>query len=106
MHRLRREKGLTLVEFARLAKVSRPTVWSWEADRSTPRRSKTNVLLEVLGVSEDELFGTSAAGARGELATDASSREDALRRAVSEAKERVAELVGTSPDKVTLIIEV
>lgn len=106
LQRLRRERGLTLVEFARLAKVSRPTVWSWEADRSTPRRSKTKVLLEVLGITEEELHGTSAIDTRGETDGEISGDEDALRRAVIEAKERVAGLVGTSPDKVTLIIEV
>lgn len=106
LHRLRRERGLTLVEFARRARVSRPTVWSWEADRSTPRRSKTRILLDVLGVTEDELFGTSeiSEGARGE--SDVAGREDSLQRAISEAKERVADLAGTSPEKVRLIIEI
>ena len=105
LQRLRREKGLTLVEFARLTKVSRPTIWSWEADRSTPRRSKTKILLEVLGITEDELFGT-VGFAEHRIAGGASSRDDALRHAVNEAKKRVAELVGTHPDKVTFIIEV
>lgn len=106
LHRLRRDRGFTLVEFARRAKVSRPTVWSWEADRSTPRRSKTNILLEVLGVTEDELYGTTGAveGIRHDAA--ARGQVDTLQRAISEAKERVADLAGTSPDKVRLIIEI
>jgi transcriptional regulator with XRE-family HTH domain len=103
LQRLRRDKGLTLVEFARRAKVSRPTVWSWEADRSTPRRSKTAILLEVLGVSEDTLFGKTGGDRKDRLATE---RPDTLQRAMSEAKERVAELAGTDPDKVKLIIEI
>jgi transcriptional regulator with XRE-family HTH domain len=105
LQRLRRDRGLTLVEFARRAKVSRPTVWSWEADRSTPRRSKTRILLEVLGVSEDELFGKPGARQRGPEA-GGQDHGDTLQRAISEAKERVAELAGTVPDKVKLIIEI
>ena len=106
LHRLRRDRGFTLVEFARRTRVSRPTVWSWEADRSTPRRSKTKILLEVLGVTEDELYGTAGnnEGVRHDAA--AAGRGDSLQRAISEAKERVADLAGTSPDKVRLIIEI
>ena len=105
LQRLRRNRGLTLVEFARRARVSRPTVWSWEADRSTPRRSKTKILLEVLGVTSDELFGEVATPS-GDSDAALPGRADALREAIDEAKERVAGLAGTSPDKVTLIIEV
>jgi transcriptional regulator with XRE-family HTH domain len=104
LQRLRRDRGLTLVEFSRRAKVSRPTVWSWEADRSTPRRSKTRILLEVLGVSEDELFGKADAVRQNDPAAD--TRAGTLQQAISEAKERVAELAGTVPDKVKLIIEI
>jgi len=106
LQRLRRTRGLTLVEFARRTKVSRPTVWSWEADRSTPRRSKTKVLLEVLGVAENELYGTTGTPELRQHDTDTSGHRDPLRRAISEAKERLAELAGTSPDRVRLIIEI
>jgi transcriptional regulator with XRE-family HTH domain len=106
LQRLRRDRGFTLVEFARRTRVSRPTVWSWEADRSTPRRSKTRILLEVLGVTEDELFGTAGASHDSARSAESSSRSDELRRAIDEAKERVAALAGTSPDKVKLIIEI
>lgn len=106
LHRLRRDRGFTLVEFARRANVSRPTVWSWEADRSTPRRSKTKILLEVLGVSEDELFGTTGAHESDRSEADISGSGETLQHAINEAKERVAELAGTSPDKVRLIIEI
>jgi transcriptional regulator with XRE-family HTH domain len=106
LQRLRRDRGLTLVEFSRRAKVSRPTVWSWEADRSTPRRSKTRILLEVLGVTEDELYGKSGAERQGNAEAGAPGQGDTLQRAISEAKERVAELAGTVPDKIKLIIEI
>lgn len=106
LQRMRRDRGLTLVEFARRARVSRPTVWSWEADRSTPRRSKTKVLLEVLGVAEDELYGTIGTAELRQHDNDTSGHGDPLRRAISEAKERLAELAGTSPDRIRLIIEI
>jgi transcriptional regulator with XRE-family HTH domain len=106
MQRLRRTRGLTLVEFARRANVSRPTVWSWEADRSTPRRSKTAILLEVLGVTEAELFGDVGSPDRAQPGSADANREDALRQAIGAAKRQIAGLAGTTPDKVTLIIEV
>jgi len=107
LQRLRRDRGFTLVEFARRARVSRPTVWSWEAVRSTPRRSKTKILLEVLGVTENELYGsTGGAESQRQIDADRLGRSDTLQRAISDAKERVADLAGTSPDKVRLIIEV
>lgn len=107
LQQLRKEKGLTLVEFARLTKVSRPTIWSWEAGRSTPRRSKIKTLLEVLGIAENELYGLPGSSEHlEEPETDMAGAEEALRLAVNEAKERVADLVGTSPDKVKFIIEV
>jgi transcriptional regulator with XRE-family HTH domain len=106
LHRLRRDRGFTLVEFARRTKVSRPTVWSWEADRSTPRRSKTRILLEVLGVTADELFGTTGAAENTRQDAAMSGQAETLQHAINEAKERVADLAGTSPDKVRLIIEI
>jgi hypothetical protein len=42
----------------------------------------------------------------GQLDNETSVHADPLRRAISEAKGRLAELVGTSPDRVKLIIEI
>jgi hypothetical protein len=68
--------------------------------------SKTKILLEVLGVTEDELFGTVGADERVRHGTAWPAAATPLQRAISEAKERVADLAGTSPDKVRVIIEI
>lgn len=105
LRQLRKEKGLSLVEFAHRMKVSRPTVWSWEAGKSAPRASKVARLLDVIGVTMEELYGASEGPSP--PAIDAkSAQDDAVRAVISEAKERVAMVVGTDPDKVTLIIEI
>ena len=106
LKRLRKEKGLTLVELARRMNVSRPTIWAWEASKSTPRPSKLKALPEALGITENELFGASASPERHPQKAKAPSQDDAVRRAIDEAKERIAEEIGTTPDRVTLIIEV
>jgi transcriptional regulator with XRE-family HTH domain len=99
-------KGLSLVELARRMKVSRPTVWSWETGKSTPRRSKSEALLEALGVPEDELFGPSALSQYSSSKAETSGRSETLRNTIHEAKERIADAIGTSAEKVTVIIEV
>jgi len=106
LKRLRKQRGLSLVEFARRANVSRPTVWSWEAGKSSPRESKVPALLDVLGVSEPELYGISNKPLVELVAEKTAVRGTELQGVIREAKARVAEIAGTSPDKVRLIIEV
>ena len=105
LKRLRKQSGLSLVEFARRVNVSRPTVWSWEASKSLPRESKVPALLDVLGVSERELYGAPAEPFE-RAAEPASVRVTELQGVIRDAKARVAEITGTSPDKIKLIIEV
>lgn len=106
LKRLRKQRGLSLVEFARRANVSRPTVWSWEAGKSSPRESKVPALLDVLGVSEPELYGISGKPPVEPAADETPARGTELQSVIREAKARVAEIAGTIPDKVRLIIEV
>lgn len=106
LRRLRHERGLSLVEFAQRMNVSRPTVWSWEAGRSLPRSSKLPSLLEVLAVSESDLLGMSDELLFGSAAGRASAPENALQTIISNTKSQIAEIVGTSPDRVKLVIEV
>jgi hypothetical protein len=57
-------------------------------------------------VTENELYGSTACRKPRQIDADRLGRSDTLQRAISDAKERVADLAGTSPDKVRLIIEV
>jgi len=106
LKRLRKQSGLTLVEFARRVNVSRPTVWSWEAGKSSPRESKVRALLDVLNVSERELYGAAEEPSSERAAEELPENGTELQDVISQAKARVAEIAGTSPDKVKLIIEV
>lgn len=106
IRRLRQERGWSLVEFARKMNVSRPTVWAWEAGRSSPRFKKRRLLLDVLQVSEAELKGYS--GSAGNAGPREVPLEDpgTLQSAIGDAKASIAAAAGTTPDKVTVIIEV
>jgi transcriptional regulator with XRE-family HTH domain len=106
LRRLRQERGFSVVDFARRMKVSRPTVWSWEAGKSLPRASKHQLLLDVLGVTDDELQGRAGPAAIERHSEPAASRGEELKTIIAEAKERVAEAAGTSAGKVRMIIEV
>lgn len=106
LKRLRQARGFSVVDFARRMKVSRPTVWSWEAGKSLPRASKQQLLLDVLEVTEDELQGRAEPAAIERRSEPAESRGDELKAIVDEAKERVAQAAGTSADKIRMIIEV
>ena len=103
---LRKRSGLSLVEFSRRMNVSRPTVWSWEAGKSLPRQSKLRSLLDVLGVGEGDLYGTPSDPPVNHDSGESPARENALQIAISKAKAQVAEIAGTSPEKIKLIIEV
>ena len=106
LKRLRSARGYSLVEFARLMGVSRPTVWAWEAGKSTPRASKRDRLLEIVGASDWSLQSL-ALRCAGEASTPPSLHQvDDLRSVVEEAKQRVAAVAGIRPEKVKLIIEV
>ena len=94
-----------MVDFARRASVSRPTVWSWEAGKTLPRQSKLSVLLDVLEVSEADLLAPDTSQVPPHVETPADASRD-LRSAVEEAKARVAELAGTTAEKVRLVIEI
>lgn len=105
LQRMRKDRGFTVVELARRMNVSRPTVWSWEAGKSSPRTSKLATLSEILDVSEDELCGSGGMSRRSGALADVLKGDDLLRSVVSDMKMRLAEAAGTSSDKVKIIIE-
>ena len=114
LQNMRKAKGYTLVEFARLADVSRPTVWSWEAGKSSPRAAKKRRIEEILGpeLSHTGEHMTSDveervnAGPSGGPESQSSAATNDLMGVIDDAKRRVASVAGISPNKVKLIIEV
>lgn len=102
---LRTSKGLTLVELAKRINVSRPTIWSWEAGKSTPRATMMRRILEVLEVTKDEFYGYVDPKQEQEPSLRPTHPNN-LQAAVHRAKANIAECAGTTPDKVRLVIEV
>jgi len=91
LKRLRKERGLTLAQIAEAMGVSKPTVWAWEQGKAHPIESRLETLAEVLGIGLGELQG----------GTD----DNALRDFLARSRERIAQAVGTTPDKIRIMIE-
>lgn len=103
---IRLARGLSLVEFAQKMNVSRPTVWAWEAGKSAPRPRKRQQLLKVLEVKESDLEGSASVPAIASPGGEALREPSSLKSVVEQAKATVAVAAGTTPDKVTLIVEI
>lgn len=56
VHYLRRRKGLTQVQLAKLVNVSQGTIWLFEAGRRKPTPNTALQLARVLGVKEIDLM--------------------------------------------------
>ncbi|WP_338466313.1 helix-turn-helix domain-containing protein [Novosphingobium sp. ZN18A2] len=91
LKRLRKDRGLTLAQIASAMSVSKPTVWAWEQGKAHPIESRMGLLAQVLGVSEEELRG--------------GADDNALRDFLARSRERIAQAVGTTPDKIRIMIE-
>lgn len=91
LHRLRREKGLTLAQVAEHLGVSKPTVWAWEKGKARPLPDRLDAIADVLGVEIDELTGL------------ADPKENSA--LVEESRIRIATAFGTTPAKVRIMIE-
>lgn len=97
LRRLRQERSITVTELADRVGVSRPTIWSWEAGRSVPRNGRLKALTNTLNVLEDELILI--------LGNSQEQRgEESLGKLVASSRQRIAELAGTTPDKVDVTI--
>lgn len=92
LKRLRKDRGLTLAQIADTMGVSKPTVWAWEQGKAHPIESRLEALAGVLGVTLDELQGGGA-------------RDNALGDFLAHSRERIAQAVGTTPDKIRIMIE-
>jgi transcriptional regulator with XRE-family HTH domain len=127
LRRLREQSGLSVAELADLIKVSKPSVWNWENDKTRPKSENLDSLARALGTTAREiLFGEARVSAEAaNSGQDASSIErvesrahqvNELRETASEVPSRLAQLIaaskvqiaalaGTEPAKVTIIIE-
>lgn len=105
LRRLRKQRRITLVGFARQVGVSKPTVWNWERDAVRPRQKSIRAVAAVLGVSEIELvFGGAAPAAPLEGEYDLPPLQ--LGEVIGDCKARIAEVAGVSARNVQITIEV
>jgi DNA-binding XRE family transcriptional regulator len=91
LRRLRQERGLSLSRVAAQLGVSKPTVWAWEQGKARPVEARMDALAATLGVQ------------RGELTARVSHQ--GADEVIARARGQVAEIMGTSADKVRIMIE-
>jgi transcriptional regulator with XRE-family HTH domain len=108
MRRLRKSRGISLAALAARLGVSRPTVWAWESGKSIPRRAKIPLLMAELGMSDEEIspHGQSVRPDFPSRPVPLGTEPSKLAALVAGAKANIAELAGTTADKVRIIIEI
>ena len=89
LRRLRVTRRLSQIQLATVLNVSVPAISAWEKDRSRHRR--VEALGAFLGVSTAELLGSA----------DREFSSDML----AESRAQIARVMGTTPDKVRILIE-
>ena len=91
LQRLRKDRGLTLAQVAARLGVSKPTVWAWEQGKAKPVESRIDALAQVYGVHASDIVQSRISPVLFEL--------------IARSKEQIAEAVGTSPDKIRIMID-
>ncbi|WP_428630847.1 helix-turn-helix domain-containing protein [Sphingopyxis sp.] len=91
LRRLRVTRRLSQMQLASALSVSVPAISAWEKDRARPRHGRVEALGNVLGVSTAELLGSDGR----EFSPDM----------LAESRAHIARVVGTTPDKVRILIE-
>lgn len=102
LRRLREARGLHMVKLAQLVGVSRPTMWSWESDRSRPQPRFLAALAEALRVPEAELQAGRDAAAPARVPHAGS--DPRLARAIERHRAAIAELLRVSPEQVEITV--
>ena len=101
IRRWRQQQGLTVAKLAERMGVSRPTIWAWESGKSQPRKRMLSALRREMGAAAS----SEASASVQPVSPDPGSDDRSLQRAVAETKERIANIAGTMPEKVTVIVE-
>jgi transcriptional regulator with XRE-family HTH domain len=115
LKQLRIAKDLTRAELAERSGISTPSIWAWETGRTVPRLGSLETLAKGLGVTVSELQ-IGVGGAVGEIPTaimpvvasgegGGDLRTARLTELVAASKAQIAAMAGTTPDKVTISIQ-
>lgn len=107
--RLRKQSGLSMVDFADSFGVTKPTLWKWETERARPRQAVLRKLADHFGMSEQELlFGRqdgAPGGAQDHAADLAPNRAGTLSDVVSQSRSAIARKAGVAPAQVSIAID-
>lgn len=110
LKQLRIARDLTRAELAERSGISTPSIWAWETGRTVPRLGSLETLAKGLGVPVSDLQ-IGAAPAPSEFPPLSVSegggdlRTARLSELVAASKSQIAVLAGTTPDRVTITIE-
>lgn len=91
LHRLRKERGMTLAAIADELGVSKPTVWAWEQGRAKPTPGHMAALARTLGFDQADLAGNSDSAQ--------------LRAVITQARQQIAEVMQIDITKVRIMLE-
>lgn len=91
LRRLRVTRRFSQMHIAATLGVSVPAVSAWEKNRTRPRHGRIEALGQMLGVSVAELLGNMAHPLSHDI--------------LAESRAQIARAVGTTPDKVRILIE-
>jgi len=92
LKQLRKAKGMTQAQMASQLGVSMPAICAWETGKARPRDTRMKALAAALGIPMSELFGPDVP----EMLDDLLAR----------SREQIARMVGTTPDRVRILIEI
>lgn len=107
LRRLRMASPHTMTELARLAGVTKPTLWKWETGKARPRHDALVRISDVLGVAEAELLYGRGPGYRAGAGreTPPAPAEGKLAVIVQQARHEIAEAAGVDPAQVAISID-
>ncbi|MFA6220542.1 MAG: helix-turn-helix domain-containing protein [Erythrobacter sp.] len=106
IRRLRRQSGLSMVDFANSFGVTKPTLWKWETGRAHPRQAVLRRLADRFGMSEQELlFGPGERPARAQPPDHRPVRPGTLAETVARSRTVIAREAGVSPSQVSIAID-
>ena len=110
LKQLRVARDLTRAELAEKSGISTPSIWAWETGRTVPRLGSLETLAKGLGVTVSELqIGAAPASAEFPAFSPGEGGGDLhavrLSELVAASKTQIAALAGTTPERVSITIE-
>ncbi len=100
LRRLRIKSGRSMVALAKLAGVTKPTLWKWETDKVRPRPAALSKLADIFSVDEMHLLY----GRKPQIGTFKNTAAT-LEELVKQSRTQIARVAGVSENKVGITIE-